>query len=298
MMKPVAKVGAHVKTTGVIGALALAAVLVLPACQTKPPEPLSPDQQLVDETAEQEPTCPEQSEREIEKQAIELLDRGESEEARRLLDCVIADNQRAWRAKSLLRQLDADPVSYLGARHYLYTVQSSETLSKIAGERLGDPLAFVILARYNDIPVPANLVAGQRIKVPGEEPTESSTTEDEGPAADEPPDDVAPAAEPPQPSPPPPTDQAYTDALALEKQGDLVGAYRALEQVKAADPQHPNIDDDLTRVRQSLIASLEDQAYDLELAGDVSKAIATWQQLLQIDPRNIPAQLSLKRLNQ
>jgi tetratricopeptide (TPR) repeat protein len=117
------------------------------------------------------------------------------------------------------------------------------------------------------------------------------------PVADEPLDDVAPAAEPPQPTPPP-TDQAYTDALTLEKQGDLVGAYRALERVKAADPQHADIDDDLTRVRQSLIASLEDQAYDQELAGDVSKAIATWQQLLEIDPRNIPAQLSLKRLNQ
>ena len=96
MMKPVAQVGAHDKTTGFIGVLALAAVLVLPACQTKPPEPLSPDQELVDETTEQQPPCPEQSEREIEKQAIELLDRGESEEARRLLDCVVANNQRAW----------------------------------------------------------------------------------------------------------------------------------------------------------------------------------------------------------
>ena len=70
----------------------------------------------------------------------------------------------------LIQQLDADPVDSLGARHYVYTVKPGETLSRIAEERLGDGMKFVILARYNGIAVPATVVAGQRIKIPGDQP--------------------------------------------------------------------------------------------------------------------------------
>ena len=302
MRKPVALAAFHGNAILVTGALTVVAILSLYGCQTTPqPEPSTPDQELT-EQADGQALCPDLPEREIEKQAIELLDQGESADARKLLECVLKDNPRARRARSLLEQLDADPLSLLGSRHYVYTVQSSETLSKIASDRLGDPLKFVVLARYNDIPVPANLVAGQRLKIPGERPSEFPTIDATQPTSEEEHDVDLPTttpSAPASPSPSPPSsDQAYEDAIALEQQGDLSGAYRALEQVKAEDPQRDGIDDDLARVRQTLIASLEDQAYDEELAGNVPKAIEIWQRLLEIDPRNIPAQLSLRRLTQ
>jgi len=239
MRKSVAQVEAHDKATTVIGVLGLVAALMLPGCQTQPtPEPIPDNRQITDESTEQKPACPELPERDIERQAIEMLDQGESEDARELLECIVADNPYARRANSLIRQLDADPVAYLGAGHYMYTVQSSETLSKIAGERLGNPLGFVILARYNDIPVPANLVAGQGIKIPGEKPAPTPTTMTPPPVDDEPDPVVAPDPAPPVPS----TDQAYDEAIAMEQQGDLDGAYRALERIKSADPQRAGID--------------------------------------------------------
>ena len=123
-------------------------------------EPMLPD----------EPICPNLSVRELEKQAIELLDRGDAERARTLLECALEVNPNSYRALILIEQLNADPVMYLGKRNYRYTVQTSDTLSKIAQERLGSSLKFVSLARYNNIDVPANLVVGQTIKIPGKDP--------------------------------------------------------------------------------------------------------------------------------
>ena len=57
------------------------------------------------------------------------------------------------------------------------------------------------------------------------------------------------------------------------------------------------IDDDIARVRAALVADLEEKAYASELAGDVNEALATWEKILTIDPRNIPAQLSRSRLS-
>lgn len=299
MTKSAAEVEVHGKATLIIGALTLGAVVMLAGCETPPEQELPPPDQDPTELTDETSRCGDLSERELEKQAIELLDQGESGEARQLLDCVLGTNPGARRASSLVRQLDADPIAYLGRRHYLYTVQSSETLSKIAGERLGDPLEFVILARYNAIPVPANLAAGQRIKIPGEE---SASVSPDGTVADDPPDqaDDGEKTAPPagDPAPDAATEQVYREAIDLEQRGDFETAFGLLQRVKATDPERSGIDDDLNRVLRSLVAQLEERAYELELAGEIAQAVQTWQKLLEFDPRNIPAQLSLKRLEQ
>ena len=278
-----------------VGITALAcAISLLSGCLTQSTKPRgAPPEPVAQEPSH--PPCPQRSARELERESIEVLDRGETERARYLLDCAIEESPDSRRAKLLIRQLDEDPVSFLGARHYVYTVQPSETLSKIAQERLGDDLKFVILARYNDIPVPANLVAGQRIKIPGTRPTErlETTVVEEEPTA---------VTEPVVESAPPSSDEGfserYDDALALEQQGDLDGAYSALRALKAEGADVPSLDDDLSRVRSALVAGLEDQAWSFELAGKIDEAVATWQRLLEIDPGNIPAQLSVRRLTQ
>ncbi|MCB1923895.1 MAG: LysM peptidoglycan-binding domain-containing protein [Gammaproteobacteria bacterium] len=274
-------------------ALAIAGGLLLAACQTTlSTSQQAPTDQQPQQAVEAPEPCPSLSARELEREAIEMLDRGESIEARRLLDCALAENPHSRRSASLIRQLDADPIEYLGARYYWYTVQPSETLSKIAGERIGDSLEFVILARYNDIPVPANLVAGQRIKIPGDESPSAAVPVTAPPV---------PRVEPPPVEPPsaaaPDAEQMRSAALAQEQGGELEAAYRGLQAAREADPEQAGIDDDIARVRAALVADLEEKAYASELAGDVNEALATWEKILTIDPRNIPAQLSRSRLS-
>lgn len=73
-------------------------------------------------------------------------------------------------AKDLLLQIDSDPKILLGERSYSYTIRRHETLSSIAGRRLGDPNRFWALAKYNGIAVPASASAGRVIQIPGVAP--------------------------------------------------------------------------------------------------------------------------------
>ena len=67
-------------------------------------------------------------------------------------------------------QIKADPQKELGAVFFRYTVQRDDSLSKLAQQYLGDRFRFHILAKYNDIPNPSKLAAGQVIKIPGRAP--------------------------------------------------------------------------------------------------------------------------------
>lgn len=69
-------------------------------------------------------------------------------------------------ARSLLQQIDTDPVALLGRNYTTYTLRPGETLGEIAGRHLGDPLRFVALARYNGIERARSVVAGQSLKIP------------------------------------------------------------------------------------------------------------------------------------
>lgn len=244
-----------------------------------------PEPSVVGETVEPpppaQPPCPDFSDRELEKQALELLDRGESKLARTLLECALELNSNASNARNLIEQLDADPVEYLGRRNYPYMVQSSDTLSRIAQERLGSSLKFVSLARYNGIAVPANLVAGQTIRIPGEDPGEVIPP---------------PATAAPPPSSKSSANQYQDQALANEEDGNFEVALELIMQARNDDASLENIEEDYSRIKDLLIAQLEEKAYNLELSGSPEEAVETWRQVLQIDPGNIQAQLSIKRL--
>jgi tetratricopeptide (TPR) repeat protein len=230
--------------------------------------------------------CSDLPAKELERMALELLDGGETEEAREKLNCALELNPDAYQATQLLEQLDADPVAYLGKRNFKYTVQSSETLSKIAQSYLGSSLKFVILARYNGIEVPSNLAAGQVIKIPGKKPAEVQP----------PPPEVV-VAPPPPPAPVQTgAAQMRDQALELEAAGRLREAYELMSEAVAEDPSLENGEADLDRIRLALVVNLEEQAYDNELSGDLQNAVETWQSILEIDANNIPAQINLNRL--
>jgi tetratricopeptide (TPR) repeat protein len=228
------------------------------------------------------PSCSDLDANEFEKQAIALLDRGEPEIARTQLECALKLNPDSDRAKILIEQLDADPVEYLGRPNYLYKVKSNDTLSKIARKRLGSSLKFYILARYNDIDIPANLAAGQTIKIPGQKP---------------------PPAAPPPPEPSP-ADTATTandyrvQALSNEESGNIEAAFELINKAKNSGEPLENIEEDYSRIKQTLILQLEEKAYNQELSESPEQALESWNKVLQIDPGNIQAQLSINRLSQ
>jgi hypothetical protein len=249
--------------------------IALGACQLMPAKPVPPP--------EPKPALPCSTEppRELEREAIELLDAGDTAAARAKLECVLELSPGSSQATLLLKQLDADPRVYLGSEYFWHTVQSNETLSKIAQAYRGNALEFVILARYNDIEIPADIVAGQRIKIPGREP-------------------------PPSSAPPPPPEETPTElhdrALQKEQEGDIEQAYTLIRGAHEKDASLDGIESDLARIQQELISNYVDEAWDLEFAGKSRQALDTWRRILAIMPTHVTAQLRenslLKQLEQ
>lgn len=266
--------------------LACFVIWALGACALlKPPPDKTGDQTKEPEVTIEEPAsppCPELSAKEFERQALERLDAGDTDGARERLECALESSPDSIKASDLLEQMDADPREYLGNEYYWYTVKSSETLSRIAKEHLGSSRKFVILARYNDIDVPANLVAGQRIKIPGTEPAPAEKK----------------VPEPPEKPKAPDTASLHDQALQMEQQGKLGEAFDLMTRALAQNPELDNAPDDLARIEKKLILELEETAYNHELSGDTEKAADIWRRILAIDPGNIPAQLALNRLTE
>ncbi|QDF96016.1 hypothetical protein CJ010_05400 [Azoarcus sp. DD4] len=97
---------------------------------------------------------------------IERLQDGQLVAAREALVAYLKREPANATAKSLLQQIDTDPVALLGKTHTTYTVRPGDTMGALAGRFLGDPLRFVALARYNGIDRARTLAAGQTLKVP------------------------------------------------------------------------------------------------------------------------------------
>src|SRR5581483_9960362 len=72
--------------------------------------------------------------------------------------------------RKLRDQISADAEKELGTTFFRYTVQPGDSLSRLAQQYLGDRFRFWILAKYNEIPNPSKLAAGQVIKIPGRAP--------------------------------------------------------------------------------------------------------------------------------
>jgi tetratricopeptide (TPR) repeat protein len=248
--------------------------LVLDGCNLLPSKPPPPPPEPEEPPVAVSPPCPTLPAKDLERQALGLLDEGKLTAARQVLVCALKLSPGSSKATLLLEQLDADPLTYLGEQYFWYVVKPGETLSKVAQQYLGSSLKFVILARYNDIDVPANVSAGQTIKIPGRKP------------------------KPPPPPPPPPADAAAlrNRALAMEQQGDLEKAYGLITRAVTEDPSVDTAQADLARIKNALISKMEERAFNQELHGEREKAVDTWREVLKIDPLNIPAQINVKRL--
>lgn len=200
--------------------------------------------------------APQWSSRERVGKAIELLNQGKREPARRELREVLERFPSDPVARNLYGQLDIDPKAKLGTQNFPYKVKPGERMSEIAQRFLGDPVQFYILARYNGIEAPGAIEGGQTILIPGRPRPPS-------PPREEVKRPTAPGAKPPPATPAAPAvvrDTAGANRLrgaALEQmnRGQIDRAVGLLRQAQARDPDNALIRRDLdraTRIRSTV----------------------------------------------
>jgi LysM domain len=189
------------------------------------------------------------------------LNRGDAVAARRKLTAILRRRPDNGIARQLLAQIDTDPRVLLGTESYSYTLRPGETLSTVAGRALGNPMLFYALARYNNIAVPASVVPGQTIQVPGRRPA-PPTPRAPAPARPEPraparppratpPQTLAPAPRPAAPrANPAQAARLRAQGLAALNAGSVDRAVALLRQAAALDPGNAAIRSDLGRAQR------------------------------------------------
>lgn len=188
--------------------------------------------------------------REEVREAIALLNRGESASARTKLMGVLRRQPGDDVARQLLRQIDTDPRELLGRENYSYTLREGETLSTVAQRALGNPMLFYALARYNNVAVPESVVAGQTILVPGRRPAPPPPPRPEArptPTRPAPPPETATPRPAPRSGNPAQAARLRAQGLAAMNAGQIDRAVALLRQALGQDPGSAVIRNDLNR---------------------------------------------------
>ena len=230
--------------------------------------------------------------------AVTALQYGQEVNAKADLEAALRQDPESKIAKSLMAQIQADPVQYFGGQEsFSYTVQSGDSLSTIARRFLDDPLKFHILAKFSGINDPSHLQPGQIIKVPGKRPMEAP---------------VMPTGEESR------AQQAkrfydagkYQDAIELLESGgesgegrdllvlsyikyadelaqkaNLLEAQNILEKAVSIQPGNDKLKKQLKQVeRQREAVRLYKAGTDAVAAGDSAKALDAFSAVLKLDP--------------
>ncbi len=292
--------------TGLHLLAALVVALLIAGCATPPPpEPAPappPPAPVVIAPAPPKPAPPPEPEltpaqakaqaQKLVTEAINELQNGDEPAAQRMLEQAIALEPSSDLAKKLLDQIKADPQKELGTVYFRYTVQKDDSLSKIAQQYLGDRLKFHILAKYNDIPNPSRLAAGQVIKIPGKAPSPGSVPP--RPAA-EVPDEPAHAAVPETEAPRSASMTLMQQGVDLQKSGDIEGAYDAFREAALRDPANKDAVLQREAMRKQLVRRYEREATQAFQRQNLDVSIEKWDRVLALDPGNQKAKLERER---
>ena len=209
--------------------------------------------------------------------AVQMLQTGAADTAQAELQEAVRLDPDNKLTQSLLRQTIVDPVATLGSRHFLYRVQPSDTLSKIAQRFLGDLYQFYILARYNNIQNPGQLEVGTVIKIPGNAPATVSP------------------APPVPPESPPPVSKPKADAKTLAEARRLTqsGAYsQAIELLQRRLQDVPNDQP----AEDLLVSARLGHAKQLREQGNEDAARQQLQQALTLQPGNTKVSAQLREI--
>jgi len=100
--------------------------------------------------------------------AIAFLNQGNEYQARQELADALVIEPSNRSAKKLIRQLSFSAGNYFPQQEYFeYRLRPHETLISVARKFLDDPLDFYMLAKLNNIKIPATVATGQILKIPG-----------------------------------------------------------------------------------------------------------------------------------
>ena len=297
-----------VSTIGSCAATVVAIAALVAGCATQPPAPpASPAAAAPADTTSAAAPAPEispaQAKAQAQKLALEAVDRlqnGDEAAARQLLSQAQALDPSNDIARKMSEQISADAQKELGSVFFRYTVQRDDSLSKLAQAYLGDRFRFYILAKYNDMPNPSRLAAGQVIKIPGKAqpapPPTAAPTRPAGAPAEAAEAAPAPAAvaEPPR-APVTPVASLLQKGRQLEASGDLQGAYGAFSEAVALSPGNRDAILQRDAAKAALIRSYDREATQAFQRQNLDLAIAKWDRLLELDPSNQKAKLERER---
>lgn len=248
--------------------------------------------------------------------AIGSLHVGRVADAKSELAAVLKQDPANKDARSLLAQIQTDPVRYFGGpESFNYTLQQGETLSNVAQRFLDEPLKFYILARFNGVSDPSRLTPGRTIKVPGRKVantpnpgTSNSSTPNSSPPTSEANDDArVPKAKRLYDA------GKYQQAIDTLEEGptgngeardllsrsyakvadeflvrqDFDAAHAVLVKAVSKHPTNDNIRKQLKYVEQKrAIAANYKVGMDAAAAGDIVKALEAFTSVQKLDPGN------------
>ncbi len=266
-----------------------APVPAAPAPEPAPPAPAVPE------------LSPAQAKAQAQKLAIEAVDQlqnGDENAAKATLDQALALDANHELARKLREQIGADAEKELGTVFFRYTVQRDDSLSKLAQQYLGDRFRFWILARYNDIPNPSRLAAGQVIKIPGKGPVAPAPVARPAGAAGE--GTAQPRAEPEPATAPAAAPASEVTALMqkgaqMQRQGNLEGAFTAYSEAAQRAPGNRQAVEQREALRKALVARYDREASAAFQRQNLDLAIARWNRVLELDPNNQKAKLERDR---
>ena len=229
-------------------------------------------------------------------EAVDQLQNGDENAARTRLEQALTLDPTNDLAKKLMDQIKADAQKELGAVFFRYTVQRDDSLSKLAAQYLGDRFRFHILAKYNEIPNPSRLAAGQVIKIPGRAqaavpppPPRPAAT------AAESTEEAVKAAVPDTASPRSAANALMQQGAERQRAGDVEGAFEAFREAVTRDPANRDAIAQRDATRQALVRRYEREAAQSFQRQNLDDAISKWDRILVLEPNNQKAKLERER---
>ncbi|MCB1844869.1 MAG: LysM peptidoglycan-binding domain-containing protein [Halioglobus sp.] len=267
------------------GAITLAALLQACAGQAPAPQP----EASVAERAAYTP-APGLSDKSRFRQVLVNLEAGEPAQARNELMLYLTSQPTSDVGLDLLQQIDLPANEYFPSDYRVIALEPGWSLSTVAQHYLGSVYQFHALAKYNDIPEPRKLRAGQQVRIPLTPHAAAVFNEiDAGVAApsamDTTPADSAPETGFAEPLPELP-EALPADGEFPVKQDAAAGAGDADIGAAAADAEASAVAADPEVVEQ-----LHRDALNAYRAQDLDSAIALWSEVLALDPGHQNASL-------
>lgn len=187
-----------------------------------------------------------------------LLDQGDTGAAKKRINDALKRDPMNASVQVLRDSIDRDPKDLLGPASFAYTTRSGDTMAGLAQRFLGNRLKAYQLARYNGIAKPADLAAGQTLRIPGAPPRIEIPRRAEPRAAAPTPAKARPAMPRPAPAARPAAPianpvaarQARAAGLAALNSGNIGRAVGLLRRAATLDPGNPMIARDLTRAQR------------------------------------------------